>query len=364
MKITTEESRHQKGWFRALEIEGEKASWLNIYDYRMRVGGAVVRMGGIAGVATSHRHRMKGYSRTVMEDSTRFMRDEGLDCAVLYGIDNFYHKFGYAPCACEVYARVRTRDAEAVISQAGGFQVRALEDRDVKAMTALYNKSADGLTLSLVRDAVVPLRFRHGSEWRREAEVFAVEDARGRFAGYVVEDAFPAPTTVCEVNAATPLAYPSILDEIVRVAVERRDGEIVFRLPADDPFVHYLRRFGVTVETRYRNTGGPMGRIINQDAFLARIAEACWKGREGERKSSVEIETDLGRTRVAVPGSPPSRKSRLQMPQATLFQALVGFRPPRDVLLGADVEATGGALEALEFLAPRREPHMYAVDHF
>ena len=284
MKIVTEASRHQKGWFRALEVEGEKVSWLNIFDFEMRIGTAVLSMGGIAGVATSSRHRMKGYSRAVMEDSTPFMKEKGHDCALLFGIDNFYHKFGYAPCMAEITAKVRTRDAEASLGEARGFRVRPLVDADVPAFARLYNQAETKRTLSMVRRPKAPLRFRHGSEWRREAEIIAVEDARGGFAGYFIHDSFPAPTTVCEVEARTPDAWPSILDEVVRIAIERRDGEIAVKLPADHGFLAFMRRFGLVVEARYRTTGGPMGRIVNQDTFLAKLEAASWKERPDGRK--------------------------------------------------------------------------------
>jgi predicted acetyltransferase len=365
VRIINETSRHHKGWFRALEVEGEKVSWLNVFDYRMRIGGAVVSMGGIAGVATSSRHRMKGYSRMLMEDSTAFMKEKGHDCALLFGIENFYHKFDYAPCMAETTAKVRTRDAEGALGEARGFRVRPLVEADAAAFARLYNRAEASRTLTLVREAG-PVRFRHGSEWRREADLVAVEGDKGGLAGYFIHDAFPAPTTVCEVQASTGDAWPSILDEIVRIAIERRDGEITLRLPADHAFLSFLRRFGLVVETRYRTTGGAMGRIIDQDAFLAKL-EAAYCNERGKGAASrfrVTIETDLGRTRVAVPGRKPAGKAALEIPQAVLFQAVTGFREPAEVLASPGVSGGAAALRLLEFLRPGGVPHMYSVDHF
>src|SRR5688500_988060 len=95
-----------------LMVGGEAVSHLWVQHLRMRVGSAVVRMGGIAGVGTERAHRMKGLSRRVMENSTRWMEAEGFDCATLFGIRDFYDKFGYAPCMLVPRFEVRTRDAE------------------------------------------------------------------------------------------------------------------------------------------------------------------------------------------------------------------------------------------------------------
>ena len=40
------------------------------------------------------------------------MTQEGFDCAILFGIPDFYDKFGYAVCLPECRTEMRTRDAE------------------------------------------------------------------------------------------------------------------------------------------------------------------------------------------------------------------------------------------------------------
>lgn len=368
MRIVTEKTDF--GYRRALEIGGEQVSWLQIRDYQMRIGPATVRMGGIAGVGTHHRHRMKGYSRRVMEDSTTFMKAEGFDVAVLFGIDNFYHKFDYAPCMPEMLAKVRTKDAEAVLGTAAGYKVRPAKISDHATLAKLYNGNTAWRTGTLVRAKETFGRFHHGSEWRREPELFVVEDPRSRFAGYIIQDASPAPTTVCEVETTTIRAYPAILAKLVKVAIDRRDGEIALRLPPDHPFLLFLRRFGCSVDARFKNTGGPMGRIINQDTLLAKISEAyrCECGGDcdcdHDERYDIEVKTDLGRTRLSVPGEAPKGRPRVELPAMDLFQVLMGFRDPIEVLSSAGAKAASGGDEALEFLYPGHEGYMYAVDYF
>ncbi len=364
MEIVNEEK--DKWVRRTLMVDGEAVSWLNIRDLSIRFGSAVVRVGGIAGVGTARQHRMKGYSRIVMEDTSGFLQKEGYDLALLFGIDYFYEKFGYAPCGFEVRARVRTRDAERVLGTGTAFRVRPFEPGDLEAIIPLYNDNNARRTLSVVRDPETFTSFRHGSDFGRKPEVLVVENGEGAFAGYAVTDAFPASTTVCEAEAGDPQVLRTILAELARTAIERRDGEIVFALPGDHPLVLMLRPLGCVVERTCRTTGGVMGRIINQDSFLGTLADACPAGRAsfaGRASLDVEVETDLGVTKVSLPAAA-AGAGKLKIPATTLFQMLAGFRDPREVTLSDGVEISNGAAALMELLFPEDEPYMFSPDHF
>ena len=88
--------------------------WAPTFD--MRIGSALVKMGGIAGVGTDEAHRMRGYSRLVLEESTRYFAETGHDVAVLFGIPDFYHRFGYAPVLPVTTLTVTVEDALAAVS--------------------------------------------------------------------------------------------------------------------------------------------------------------------------------------------------------------------------------------------------------
>ncbi|MCD6405913.1 MAG: GNAT family N-acetyltransferase [Planctomycetes bacterium] len=364
MEIVSEE----KGkWLRrTLLVDGEAVSWLNIRKLHVHFGQAVVRVGGIAGVGTAHQHRMKGYSRIVMEDTSSFLQKGGYDVALLFGIEHFYEKFDYAACGFEVRARVRTRDAERVLGADTPFNVRPFTSGDLEAIIPLFNRNNARRTLSVARDPETFRRYPHGSAFKHRPEIFVVEDGRGAFAGYAVTDALPASTIVCEAETGDPEALRAILAELVRTAIERRDGEIVFALPGDHLLVAMLRPLGCVVERTYRTTGGVMGRIISQDAFLGALADAYSAGRASSVESTsldVEVETDLGVTKVSLPAAE-AGTGRLKIPAATLFQVLTGFRDPREVALSDGVEISGDAAAFMELLFPENEPYMFSPDHF
>ena len=53
---------------------------------------------------------MRGFARRVLEESNRFMEEEGMDIASLFGIRDFYERWGYAPALPEYRVYLRVED--------------------------------------------------------------------------------------------------------------------------------------------------------------------------------------------------------------------------------------------------------------
>src|SRR4051794_20283059 len=89
--------------------EATAVSRLFITPLTLTLGVARVRVDGIGGVWTEESQRMQGYARQLMEVSVAHMLDaaargasqagqpEPAHLSILWGIPNFYEKFGYAP---------------------------------------------------------------------------------------------------------------------------------------------------------------------------------------------------------------------------------------------------------------------------
>ena len=78
-----------------LQLDGQQVSRVVIVPMLMRIGAAVVRMDGIGGVGTEEEFRNRGYSRRVMETAVEQMRRGDAALSTLFGIEDFYQKFGY-----------------------------------------------------------------------------------------------------------------------------------------------------------------------------------------------------------------------------------------------------------------------------
>src|SRR5437868_6051335 len=79
-----------------LRVDGRSVSRIFIVPFTLRVGAATLQMDGIGGVETEKEHRRRGYSRRVLEATVEWMRQRDAALSMLYGIPDFYPKFGYA----------------------------------------------------------------------------------------------------------------------------------------------------------------------------------------------------------------------------------------------------------------------------
>jgi len=360
--------------YRALMVDGRKVSWLTVIDHRMRVGSAVVRMGGIAGVGTEPAERMKGYCRRLMEDSIAYMRDEGFDVSLLFGIPDFYPKFGYAVCGRASVLTIATRDAERAGSAAGGFRIRPYTDDDLDSLIELYNKANCSRTGTLVRQRPQFAGIPKGSGWGTEAVVVVVVDRNDRFAGYAAYDKNDVDLIVAEVEAAEPAAFPDLLYEFARLAIERRAGSITMYLPPDHAFAEFCRRYECKVSLEYRRCGGAMMRIINQAALFEKIApelsDRVADSRLAGRSAGLGLRTDLGEMRLeiangrVIPRAGETAEDRIELPQSRLAQLVMGYRSPRDLLTESGVSFFGEALALAEVLFPVQNAYVWAADHF
>jgi hypothetical protein len=150
----------------------------------MRIGIAEVRMGGIGGVGTPEKHRNKGYSRRCLENSNVWMAEEGFDCATLFGISDYYDKFGYAPCLAWNTWTLPTRDAERAELR---LNVRPMGENDFPALHDLYAQNNAALTGSIVRNDRAKW-VQKGSWYGTPAETFVFTDDAGVVVAYAIRD--------------------------------------------------------------------------------------------------------------------------------------------------------------------------------
>ncbi len=94
------------------EPGGSPVSWLIINDLEVKVGKTYLKTGGVGGVGTLEEHRMKGYSRMVMEFSIEYMTRNEYDVSMLFGIPDYYIKWGYASTLPNCKITIPLRNAE------------------------------------------------------------------------------------------------------------------------------------------------------------------------------------------------------------------------------------------------------------
>src|SRR5215218_7054769 len=122
------------------EIDGIPVSRTFIFPMLIRIGEAVVRMDGIGGVATDEAHRHRGYSRRVLETAVDTMRAGDAALSTLYGIPDFYHRFGYATSGAEHTVKLPASDtATPRTCLPEGWLFRPFAPDDLPAVALMYD---------------------------------------------------------------------------------------------------------------------------------------------------------------------------------------------------------------------------------
>lgn len=370
IKTSDEGQRHK----REMLIDGETVAHLWVIDYTMRIGIGEVRMAGIGDVYTQRKHRMKGYMRHLFGDTVTYMTQEGYDVSMLFGIPNFYNKFGYATCLPNFRFAVKTRDAEAARDHAEPMPSRPIELEDMEAVVALYNAKNATRTGTLVRNAETFTKFPHGTHWDAEALTALWEDVEGNLLAYAVWDRRRTEVKVAELEAQDSTLFPTLLAFFAEQAVEKRCEAITFDMPPDHPFSEYVQRYGTVWTIAYPRYADGMMRILNQQPLFEKLVPVFEHRlalpRAAGLLGSLTIETELGTTsltfsegkvKIARGGANPER---ISLPQDGLIQLLMGYRSLRDVMNSPEVTVEGDALPMLDRLFPKDEPFVWKPDHF
>ncbi|HEY3341782.1 MAG TPA: GNAT family N-acetyltransferase [Anaerolineae bacterium] len=363
MEIRT---REEKDFcIREMLIDGQAACKIKVINYTMRIGAAQVRMAGIADVETYKEHRMKGYMRILFQDTLDYMQHEGFDVSALFGIPNFYPKFGYATCMALPRVTVKTRDAELANAQALPLQVRPLMPADLSVVTELYNRANSVRTCSVVRVEDPSKGFTQGTGWWMRTEAVIFERGEHCFAGYAAWDKNDQAVDVTEVEAVDEILYPALLDHFAQQAIAKRCETIRFNMPPDHPFAEFVQRYGCEWTITQPRQADGMLRIMNQATLFDKLRPELERRLSAVRMDhlpgTIFVRTELGETTICA--SAPERAA-LELPQDKLMQLIAGYRSAHDCCTEQGIKMTPGSEPLWNALFPKGHPYMWVADHF
>ena len=183
-ELVIDRTREQWGlwpaWKLALRVgDDEDVSRLWVLEKTMRIGECIVRFGGIAAVGTRREHRLKGLASCVIDASNGLMAERGCDMGILFGIGDFYHRFGYGVVFPVSRLIVETK---VLLRAPGQLKARAMKKTDAIAVRRLYNRRNRDRNASVVRPGGWS-NFAMSQGFEKPGRAIVVEDARGRVQG-------------------------------------------------------------------------------------------------------------------------------------------------------------------------------------
>jgi predicted acetyltransferase len=361
------EIKQTDGWKVEL-VDGERSvSRLWIFDRHMRIGAATVYVGGIGGVGTDRDYRNQGLARRVLEASVELMVREGYDASFLFGIRDFYHRFGFVTCMAEQQLKLDTRVAEKANRK---LKLRSARKSDFSAIARLYNRDNRYRTGTIVRN---PRRFNSfpmGSDFDVPVETKVIVDKADRLLGYVAYDKVDNRCRAAEVTGRGEEVFSTALNLLAQRAVTLRREHISLSMAADHPFALYCRNYGVQLETQYRDNSGAMGRVINLATFIAALKPELERRWQTVKNKPLALRTDIGSCSLSMdrdslkvdPSNLPKDGARLD--QAALMQLAMGYQTASSLAACRRLKATQTATEQLDWLFPIQQAHMSWPDRF
>ena len=387
--------------------DAEDISRLWVRGYTLRIGRARLRMAGIGTVGTDEPYRNRGYSRAVIEDSLRFMvtgsRGDGFDVSMLFGIPNFYSKFGYVTVLPETWLSF---DAASVLSDRMPYTIRDYCDSDADAVKQLYAANNMDRAGTILRDATLWngfnrgsgfavvsdetadgtywSEFAHGIRSHVPADSYVVTDKADNVIGYFVCDKRDEICQLCDIGFANPDIFGAVTSFLANRARHRNIDKVKCSVPADHEFAIFCRRYGCHVETYYPQDHSGMMRIINQhhmfrclqeelEKRLHESAKFCWWDGKILFSTNMHVSClDINRSDIIVTSTNMAANTRgtdlcrLQLPQTALTELVMGRRTIDDLLIDADnvTLSDDSYLPVLRTLFPPLHSHMWWTDRF
>lgn len=381
----TDELRHipgDRGITTVALMRGEeRLSSTLVIPMTMQVGRSRLRMDGIGGVATPEEHRHKGYSRRVLEEAVSFMCSGDAVLTTLYGIPNFYPKYGYATLGPEPIIELQSLEERTSLPE--GLAIRAGESGDLPALQRLYRDETATAIGSLVREddwwiwgileealkpdanevrVVVRDNMAVGYAWKATTCWWMEHWTRHRPDGFKVAEAFAVDTDVADAVLAMCRLW----------SIDEQREQVAMAIPLTGQVGAAARLQNAQVLERYGDEAEFMGRTTGLAALLRALRpelEVRWRLVSGSMPS-VAITIVTGHERVTLIGNEqgievesgghgdievaidPGNIARL---------ALGGFDPCRILeRLGAPKSVT----PMLTILFPQRFSYIYPADRF
>lgn len=369
----------------------KRASRCGILALSMRIGAATVRMDGIGGVDTEEAYRHRGLARQVLEAAISHMSTGDAALTMLYGIVDFYPKFGYVTAGPD--HRLTLPLTGSPTDAPAGWAVRAFDPSDLPMIMELFDATLSDSSGAVVRDPdQYPwTRLRGVAEEARthECRVVTGPDGdvrayawRGRGCGFVegYENDDPDQLIIAEAIAADPAAAEVLLDACHAWAREEAEHEKraitdLGLIIAPEGLVAAAAQSQTSVASQKMiATGGSMVRVLDVARLLhalkpeldRRVAAARlpWTG-------TLEIVTDIGSAALTIThdavhvaeGSEPTTAT-LNLPQTALARLALGVLDPAELLTALDDPPVGDVATALTTLFPRRNPHLSLLDRY
>ena len=356
----------QREHTRIAYIDDEIAGALRLTTDTVRIGEARLKMGGLGWVTTVPRHRKKGVCTALMNDTLDYMARHQYHVSMLFGIPNFYHRFGYTTTLADY--RIKVESLDTADEGAPVMRFREAKPGDIQAIQKIHHLNDGEVSCSLIRSEA-----HITNKWDPFKSAKVLINDEGKVEGYVWPQVDDDHLMIHEAGAAHEEAFHEVMAYCNQVARDSFKPSIHFSLPPEHPFAHYLTRYASIHERKLQREEGGMMRFIDvPEALESMLPE--WESRLQnsllrEFRCEITLMTDdrsfcVHANRGAIDVLPGMGKNKFSVTDTELIQLVTGYVHLDGVYRKQArlVNSHGKAL--LNILFPKRNPYVYTFDRF
>ena len=340
-------------------IDGKIVSHFGFWNYQMRVGMAKLKTAGVGAVLTHGEHRKHGYLTKTATAALEAVKEAGYDFSVLFGIRNFYHKFGY----CRAWSNSNYKiSLDNLPKEKPKLPIKKLKKSQFTDVDKLYNKVTGKLAGTAVRPTYsVPSKEDIGYCWT---------DKNENFAGYVLIKNNPNELECIEAIGDTE----QILRVLALLAKKNIKSSVRFaNLHYDLPIAKALRMKDCIEEIHFEACSGPMAKIINLNTTLqklqpelsARISDSLIPDYKGElliSDSNEKVYLKIANGNVSVVNN--SKTKSYIKGDYKLAELILGTDNPIETSEAVGIKFGGEGKMLAKILFPNRHPQQMIRDFF
>ncbi len=357
---------YQRAHNRLLYVDGDLAAALRLFTYTVRIGEARLKMGGFGCVTTAGPLRQKGYAARLMSDCMRYLYKHGYHVSTLFGIADFYHRWGFASVLPEYASMINMR--EAAMAVAPPFKRRTMKPGDIQAVQRMHTRNDADTACSVIR-----LGGHMSCKWDRWKTAQILTDTKGKVVAYFMGGAGKAEYNVDEVGVLDYNWCPAVLNACMTLAKDEYATRIRFNVPPSHPFVRYLLQYNSEHEMHVsRNSNGMMA-VVNLDETLecmipeweSRLCMAAASGYNAEVTLVVQRKPHRIRVhRGAVDVAAMTGANKVSLSPVEVIQLITGARHAEEVLARKRRALNASGVTLLNTLFPKRTPYVWHSDRF
>ncbi len=347
--------------------KNEIAGALRVTTETIRLGEARLKTGGIGWVTTAAHHRQKGVCRALLNDTFHYMKSHNYHVTMLFGIPNFYHRFGFATTLSDYTITIELEDA--LTAPRASCRAREAKPGDIAAIQRIHAANDGDVACSLLRSSAhITNKWAHRCKGMR-----VLTDDKGKVLAYFIGRKSAERLMVEEVGVADCGLCDAVLGACAHMANEEAVGRVQFLVPPPHVFARFLLQFKTVHEMHVvRDSGGMMAFVNFSEAVESLIPE--WESLISassllDRRIELTLIVDNTHCRIranrgAVDIAPFPGANKVSLTSADMIRLVTGYLHVEDVLAKRRRILTEDARTLLSVLFPKRDPYVWNFDRF